>query len=232
MTSSPTARADTSRSPRLRTLCTMRLTASSICLARHRPLLQRLVHAGAQLALVERLAAAVALDHQRHHQLGGLEGREALAALQALAAAADLPPLARQARVVHLGLVVAAEGTVHRGASASSHWYTGKRRHSSITCGRTRSTTAAAPSASSTSAIEVDHLLDLGLAEAARGDGGRADAQAARDHRRARIVRHRVLVDRDVARPSAASASLPVMLRVRPGSPGTGDCRCRRRRSW
>ena len=66
-------------------------------LARHRPLLERLLHAGAQLVFVEGLAPTVALDHQRHDQLGGLEGGEALAALQAFAAAAYLPPLARQA---------------------------------------------------------------------------------------------------------------------------------------
>ena len=42
--------------------------------------------------LVERLAARVALDDARHHELGGLERREALAALQAFAAAANLLP--------------------------------------------------------------------------------------------------------------------------------------------
>ena len=58
MTSSPMVRAGTSRSPRLRTLWTMRLTASSIASRADRALLQRLVHAGAQLALIEGLAAA------------------------------------------------------------------------------------------------------------------------------------------------------------------------------
>src|SRR5439155_1794726 len=81
--------------------------------ARHRALFQRLLHAGAQLRLVERLAPPIALDHHRHQQLGRFEGREALATLQALAAAADLPALAGEARVGHLGLDVAAEGTVH-----------------------------------------------------------------------------------------------------------------------
>src|SRR5437762_2543892 len=82
-------------------------------LARHGALLQRLLHAGAQFPLIEGLAATIALDHHRHHQLGRLESREALAALQALAAAADLTAFPREARVGHLGLDVAAEGTVH-----------------------------------------------------------------------------------------------------------------------
>ncbi len=75
--------------------------------------LQRALHAGAQLVLVERLAALVGLDHPRHDQLGGLEGGEALAALEALATATDLRPFARQTRIRHLGFDVAAEGTVH-----------------------------------------------------------------------------------------------------------------------
>ena len=89
-------------------------------LARYRPLLQRLEHAAAQLALVERHAALVALHHQRHHQLGGLERGEALAAGQAFAAAADLRALGREARVGDLGVVVRAEGTVHGTPSAGS----------------------------------------------------------------------------------------------------------------
>ena len=51
---------------------------------------------------------------------------------------------------------------------------------------------------SSTSHIQCVKLAALGLAEAAGGDRRRADAQAAGDKRRARIVRHRVLVDGDV----------------------------------
>src|SRR3546814_13651050 len=42
------------------------------------------------------------------------------------------------------------------------------------------------------------HLGELGIAESARGEGGRADAQARGHHRRARVVGHRVAVDRDV----------------------------------
>src|SRR6266853_590342 len=81
--------------------------------ARHRALLQRFLHAGAQLRLIERLAPPVALDHHRHEELGRFEGGEALATLEALAAPADLAALAGEARVGHLGLDVAAERTVH-----------------------------------------------------------------------------------------------------------------------
>ena len=71
------------------------------------------MHAGAQLDLVERFAGVVALDDLRHQQLGRLEGREALAAGEALATPADLPALASEARVGDLGLNVAAERAVH-----------------------------------------------------------------------------------------------------------------------
>ena len=90
-------------------------------LAADRPLLERLQHARAQLALVEGLARAVVLDHLRHDELRGLEGREALAAGQALAAAADLLPLAREARVDDLGVVVVAERAVHGPGSGAAH---------------------------------------------------------------------------------------------------------------
>ena len=51
---------------------------------------------GTSLASIVGFAAAIALDHHRHHELGRLEGREALAALQALAAAADLTAFSRE----------------------------------------------------------------------------------------------------------------------------------------
>src|SRR5580692_4270471 len=79
-----------------------------------RPLLQRLGHAAGKLVLIERLAAAIALDDTRHEQLRGLKGREALAAAQALAPTADLAAIGRQPRVGHFGLYVFAEGTMHR----------------------------------------------------------------------------------------------------------------------
>ncbi len=52
---------------------------------------------------------------------GRLEGGEALAALQALPAAAHLAAFARQARIGHLGVFVAAEGAVHARSSRSVH---------------------------------------------------------------------------------------------------------------
>jgi hypothetical protein len=63
-------------------------------IARHWALLERLEHSGAELRFVERLAVRVALDHPRHDELGGFEGREALAAVQTFAPAANLQPLA------------------------------------------------------------------------------------------------------------------------------------------
>lgn len=78
-----------------------------------RTLLQGALHAGAQLVLVERLAAAVLLDQARHDQLGGLEGGEAFAAGQALAAPAHLIALGDQSRVNHFGVMGTAEGTMH-----------------------------------------------------------------------------------------------------------------------
>ena len=58
-----------------------------------RTLLQRAQDARTQLLLVEGLAFAMAFDDQRHHELGGLEGGEALAAGEALAPPTDLPTL-------------------------------------------------------------------------------------------------------------------------------------------
>src|SRR5579859_816727 len=82
-------------------------------LAADRALFQRLLHAGAQLALIERLAAAVALDHGRHHQFGRLEGCEAFRALEALASPPDLPSFVGQARIDDLGIRVSAKWTMH-----------------------------------------------------------------------------------------------------------------------
>src|SRR6185312_5647277 len=78
-----------------------------------RPLLECLAHAGSQLRLIERLARTIALDDERHGELGRLERREAFAAGETLAAAADLAALTRETRVGDLRLDVAAEGTVH-----------------------------------------------------------------------------------------------------------------------
>ena len=85
------------------------LDAALDVLALDGALLQRVQEAVAQLVDVERLAAIVALDDVRHDELGHLEGREALAARQALAAAAHLPALAGEARVRHLRILEVAE---------------------------------------------------------------------------------------------------------------------------
>ncbi len=78
-----------------------------------RAFLQRALHAGTQLVFVEGLATAVLLDQPRHHQFGGFEGREALAAGQAFAPATDLIALGDQARIDDLGVMCNAEGTMH-----------------------------------------------------------------------------------------------------------------------
>ena len=169
--------------------------------AADRALLERLRDAGAELALVEGLARAVVLDDLRHDELGGLEGREALAAGQAFAPAADLVPLAREARVRHLGVVVVAERAVHgRGPGALT------RRPESAR--RSPAPPRARASDGRLVAHAVEHVGDpvadlprLRFPEAAGRDRRRADAQAARHERRPRVVRHGVLVDRDVRAP-------------------------------
>src|SRR5882724_6467751 len=66
-------------------------------LTRNRPLLQGLLHPGAQLRLVIRLANVVRLHDDGHHQLGSLERSEPLAAGQTFTPTTYLPPLTRQA---------------------------------------------------------------------------------------------------------------------------------------
>src|SRR4029077_14290176 len=125
----------------------------------------------------------IALHHHRHHELRGFEGREALAALQALATTADLAPFTGEARVVHLGLDVAAERTVHavypallpvhRETAAelehlSAHAFDDRRRSFGI----------------QHLGDEIRNQLHLRLLEAAGGRGRGADAQAAGYHRR------------------------------------------------
>src|SRR5690606_36366333 len=81
-------------------------------LLRDRPLVQRAVHADAQLARVERLAPAVALDDDRQLEFDRLERAEALAAGLALAPAADRRAVLGRARVDDLGVLVLAEGAM------------------------------------------------------------------------------------------------------------------------
>jgi hypothetical protein len=69
ITSSPSTRELTSRSPVARRLCLMWLISASMD-STTRALLQRAQEAGAQLVLVEGFAAAVLLDHPRHDQFG------------------------------------------------------------------------------------------------------------------------------------------------------------------
>src|SRR5262249_4063007 len=86
-------------------------------LATDGPLFERLLHPAANFVLIERLAGAIRLHDDGHDQLRRLERGEALAAAQALAATAHLPPFAREARVRDFGVYVAAEGAIHRAAT-------------------------------------------------------------------------------------------------------------------
>jgi len=173
---------DTSRSPRLRTLCTTRLSASSIS-ARGTGRFCSAFSSRRAASPHRTPRAPDRLDHHRHEKLGGFEGRETLATLQALAAAADLPALAGEARVGHLGLNVAQKGQYMRLGSAPTLRPVDREAPAQLDhLGRTRSITAGAASASSTG-DEIRHLLHLGHHEAASGARGRADAQTARNHR-------------------------------------------------
>ena len=96
------------------------LDAALDVLALDGPFLQRVQEAVAQLVDVERLAAIVALDDVRHHELGHLERREALAARQALAAAAHLPALAGEPRVRDLRILEIAERAMHTATSCTA----------------------------------------------------------------------------------------------------------------
>src|SRR4030095_5673955 len=80
--------------------------------ARDRTLLQRALDARAQLAFVECLAPAVALDDRRQLDFHGLERVEALAATLALAPPADRRAVLGHARLDHAGVFVLAAGVV------------------------------------------------------------------------------------------------------------------------
>src|SRR5690606_36517426 len=77
-------------------------------------LLQRADEALAQLARVELVAAAVALDDHRQLELDGLQRAEALAASLAFTPPADRRPVLAHARVDAPGIRVLAERAVHR----------------------------------------------------------------------------------------------------------------------
>src|SRR5690606_16464463 len=88
-------------------------------LFRYRPLLQRAVEPLAQLARIELVAAAVALDDHRQLQLHRLQRAETFAARLALAPAADRGAVLADARVDDTGVSMLAEGAVHQGSRDS-----------------------------------------------------------------------------------------------------------------
>ena len=83
-------------------------------LASHRAAAGRPHEPSKQLAAIEALRAAVALDHVDRQLLRPLVGGEAIAAAGALAAAADRVARVGQAGVDHAGRVEGAVGTAHR----------------------------------------------------------------------------------------------------------------------
>jgi len=78
-----------------------------------RSLLERLQHAAAKFAFIERLTHVIAFDDARHDELSAFESRKPFVALQALAATPYLLALAREPRVDDFGLFEIAERTMH-----------------------------------------------------------------------------------------------------------------------
>src|SRR5678816_2458028 len=76
-------------------------------------LLEGTCYSGTQLCLIERRAALVSFDDERHDELRRLEGRKALGTRQTFASAPDLPAFARQSRVDDFSFGVPAERTMH-----------------------------------------------------------------------------------------------------------------------
>jgi len=83
-----------------------------------RSFLERLDQTRTQLLLVEGFATTVTFDHERHDELGRLEGRETLTAGETFATTAYLSPFSGETRVVDLGLFVAAERAIHNSDQA------------------------------------------------------------------------------------------------------------------
>src|SRR5690606_11019197 len=78
-----------------------------------RTFFQRTQQSGAQLVLIERLAAAVLLDDARQHQLSRFEGSETLLAGQAFAPTTHLTAIGDQPGIDYLGVISAAKRTIH-----------------------------------------------------------------------------------------------------------------------
>src|SRR5690606_28978321 len=78
-----------------------------------RTLAQSYLDGAEELAAVERLAPARALDHDELAQLHPLEGGEPAAAVLAGAAAADRGALLGRPAVLHLGILAVAIGAAH-----------------------------------------------------------------------------------------------------------------------
>src|SRR5258707_4602125 len=79
----------------------------------HRPLADRDVDRARELVAVEGLALSVLLDHGELAQLHALEGGEARRAIGTEAPASDRRAVLGRARILHLGILAAAERTAH-----------------------------------------------------------------------------------------------------------------------
>src|SRR6185503_208233 len=164
---------------------------------------QREHHAAHQLVAVEVGAAAVLLHQPRHLQVDALIGSEALGALHALSAAADRVRLEARPGVDDLGVVRAAERAFHA--------YTGKRAQSALTACATRSRLASSAGRSRTSATRCASSSACGLPKprvVMAGEPMRTPLVTAGFSGSLGMA---FLFTVMCARPSAASASLPVM---------------------
>src|SRR5690606_35386539 len=191
---------------------------------RHRPLVQRPVHAHAQLARIERLAPPVALDDHRQLEFDRLERAEPLPAGLALAPAPDRRPVFRRARVDDLGVLVLTEGAVHQAwGFGNRDWGFEKARAgdafpdpefpianpgSSPIDGKLPALLRDAVADAAQDRLVFGRVEDVAdpvgepgavvFGVAAGGHRRGADAQARGDEGLLRVVGHRVLVDRDV----------------------------------
>ena len=144
-------------------------------------------------AAIELGAAAILLYYRRQRELDALISRETLVASRATAAPANRRAVFGYARIHHLRVLVPAEGAAH--GLAVDRESLGQL--GDLARVRARSL-ASSSGSSSTSAIRLPTCSRLLHAETARGHGRRTETHAAGDERLFRVVRNRVLVDRDV----------------------------------
>src|SRR5690606_14673450 len=173
-----------------------------------------------QLFLIKRLAATILLDLAGHEQLGRLIGCEALRTGYALSAPARLITARHQAGIDHLGIRRTTKRTMHEdplvgfgrlpppfrwaGSPGFSSDYkalafiNGKALAQLLNLGFDRCNGLFVIQVAEDVANPTRQLTALGFLEATGGYRRRTDPQTGSDERRTRIVRHAVLVHRDV----------------------------------